>query len=90
MLQQCIDICVIIGGRSTTFEISGCAIDLIDVVRNVNVHVDVDLCFMLSCDLFGKLTILDFPVNLSGDSLLPNIKHWKISTSNMPGTLKGW
>ena len=36
-------------------------------MRNVNVNVNVDFCFRLSCELVGRLTILGFPVNLSGD-----------------------
>ena len=34
----------------------------------------------LSCELVGWLNILGFPVNLSGDWLMPNIKHRKLST----------
>ena len=34
------------------------------MARNVNVNVNLDLCFTLSCELFRRLTILDFPVNL--------------------------
>ena len=30
VMQQCDEDCVVIGGRSTPFEISGCAIDLVD------------------------------------------------------------
>ena len=33
------------------------------MVLNASVNVNVDLCFRLSCEL----TILGFPVNLSGD-----------------------
>ena len=33
------------------------------MVRNVNVNVNLDFCFTLSCELFGRLTILGFPVN---------------------------
>ena len=41
---------VIIGGRSTPFEI-------LYMVRNVNVNVNVkvDSCFTLSCEIFGRL-----------------------------------
>ena len=35
------------------------------MVRNVNVNVNLDLCFTLSCELVRRLTILDFPVNSS-------------------------
>ena len=38
----------IVGGRSTTFEISY-------IVRNVNVNVKVNSCFTLSCELVGRL-----------------------------------
>ena len=55
------------------------------MVRNVNVNVNNDLCFTLSCELVGWPTILGFPVNLSGDRLLPNIKRWNFSTAHMPG-----
>ena len=44
------------------------------MVRNVNVNVNVDLCFTLSCELVGRL---------------PNLKRWKLSTAHMPGPLKG-
>ena len=60
------------------------------IVRNVNVKVNVDLCSTIFCELVGRLTILGFPVNLSGDWLFPNIKVWKLSTAYMPGKLKGW
>ena len=39
---------VIIGGRSTPFEISY-------MVRNVNVDVKIDFCFTVSCEIFGIL-----------------------------------
>ena len=39
---------VIIGGRSTPFEISY-------MVHNVNVNVKFDSCFNLSCELVGRL-----------------------------------
>ena len=29
--------------------------------------------------------VLRFPVNLSGDRILPNIKRWEFSTAHMPG-----
>ena len=45
------------------------------MVRNVNVNVNIDLCFTLSCELVERL---------------PNIKRWKFSTAHMPGPLKGW
>ena len=48
-----------------------------------NVNVNIDLCLSLSCEIFGWLTILGFPVNLSGDWLLPNIKRWKSSTAQV-------
>ena len=35
------------------------------MVRNVNVNVNLDLCFTPSCELVGRLTILGFPVNFS-------------------------
>ena len=35
------------------------------MVRNINVNVNLDLCFTLFCELVGRLTILGFPVNLS-------------------------
>ena len=35
------------------------------MVLNVNVNVNFDLCFTLSCELVRRLTILGFPVNLS-------------------------
>ena len=35
------------------------------MVRNVNVNVNLDLCFTFSCELVRRLTILGFPVNLS-------------------------
>ena len=53
------------------------------MVRNVNVNID--LCFCLSCELVGWLTILGFPVNLSGDWLFPNLKRWKSSTAQVVG-----
>ena len=53
------------------------------MVRNVNINID--LCFRLSCELVGWLTILGFPVNLSGDRLLPNTKRWKLSTAHVVG-----
>ena len=34
------------------------------MVRNENVNVNLDLCFTLSCEIFGRLTILGFSVNL--------------------------
>ena len=60
------------------------------MVRNVNVNLNIDFSFTLSCELVGRLTILGFPVNLLGDWLLPNIKHWGLSTAHMLGALKGW
>ena len=35
------------------------------MVRNINENINLDLCFMLSGELVGRLTILGFPVNLS-------------------------
>ena len=43
------------------------------VVRNINVTVNVDLCFTLFCELVGRL---------------PNLKRWKFSTAHMPEPLK--
>ena len=59
------------------------------MVRNVNINVNSDLFFTLSFELVRRLTILGFPVNLSGDWLFPNIKHWKFSTEHMPGAIEG-
>ena len=53
------------------------------MVRSVNIKTD--LCFRNSCEIFGWLTILDFPVNFLGDWLLPNIKCWKLSTAQVVG-----
>ena len=36
-----------------------------EMVHNINVNVNLDLGFTLSCELVGRLTILSFPVNLS-------------------------
>ena len=36
------------------------------MVPNVNVNVNVDFCFRISCELGGRLNILGFLVNLSG------------------------
>ena len=44
--------------------------------------------FSISCELVGWLTILGFPVNLSGDWLLPNLKRWKLSTAQVLGEEK--
>ena len=60
-----IEDCVIISGRSTPFKISSCVIDLVDGAH-VNVNVNVDSCFTLSCELVGRL---------------PNLKRWKLSTA---------
>ena len=70
---------------SLSGEISGCALDLVEgyMVRNVNVNVD--LCFSLSCKLFGRLAILGFTVNLLGDWLFRNIKRWKLSIAKVVG-----
>ena len=35
------------------------------MVRNINVNVNLDVCFTLFCEFVGRLTILSFPVNLS-------------------------
>ena len=35
------------------------------------------------------ISVLRFPVNMSGDRLLPNLKRWKLSTAHMMGPLKG-
>ena len=35
------------------------------MVRNINVNINLEFCFMLSSELVGRLTILGFPVNLS-------------------------
>ena len=43
---------VIIGGRSTPFEISY-------MVRNVNVNVKIDYFFTISCELVGRLPNLN-------------------------------
>ena len=40
------------------------------MVRNINVNVSVDSCFILSCELVGRL---------------PNLKRWKLSTAHMSG-----
>ena len=40
------------------------------MVHNENVKVNVDLCFMISCELGGRLS---------------NLKRWKLSTAHMPG-----
>ena len=40
------------------------------MVRNVNLNVNVDSCFTISCELVGRL---------------PNLKRWKLSTMHMPG-----
>ena len=53
------------------------------MVRNVSVNVD--MCFRLSCELVGWLTILGFPVNLLADWLLPNLKRWESSTPQVVG-----
>ena len=44
------------------------------MVRNINVKVNVDLCFMLSCEHSGRL---------------PNLKRWKLSTAHMPRRWRG-
>ena len=44
------------------------------MVRNVNVNVNVDSCFTLSCKLARRL---------------PNIKRWKLSTAHMSGRWRG-
>ena len=41
-------------------------------------------------DFVVIVVLLGFPVNFSGDQILSNINHWKLSTAHMPGTLKGW
>ena len=53
------------------------------MVRNVNVNID--LCFRFSYELVGWLTILGFPVNLSGDWPLTNLKRWKLSAAQVLG-----
>ena len=40
------------------------------MVHNVNVNINNDLCFTLSCEIVGRL---------------PNLKRWKVSTAHMPG-----
>ena len=40
------------------------------MVRTLNVDTNVDLCFMLSCELVRRL---------------PNLKRWKFSTAHIPG-----
>ena len=35
------------------------------MVHNINVNVNLDLCFALSCEVVGRLTILGFPVKFS-------------------------
>ena len=35
------------------------------MVHNINVNVNLDLCFTISCERFGRLTILVFPLKLS-------------------------
>ena len=34
---------------------------------NINVNLNLDLCFTLSCELVRRLTILGFPVNMSAN-----------------------
>ena len=53
------------------------------MVRNVNVNIN--FCFGISYEIVGWLTILGFPVNLSGDWMFPNIKPWKLSTARVVG-----
>ena len=57
-----------------------------------NINVNIDLCFSLSCELVGWLIILGFPVNLSGYWILPNLKPWKFSTTQVVGEVEsvGW
>ena len=44
------------------------------MVHNVNVNVNVDSCFTLSCELVG---------------ILPNLKRWKLSTAHITGRWRG-
>ena len=44
------------------------------MMRNVNVNINIDLCFTLSCKLVRRL---------------PNFKRWKLSTAHMPECLRG-
>ena len=61
------------------------AIDLVNGYMVHNVNVNIDLCFRISCEVVGWLTILGFTVNLSGELLLPNTKRWKLSTAQVLG-----
>ena len=53
------------------------------MVRNVNVNIDS--YFILSCGIYGWLTILAFPVKILGDWLFPNINRSGFSTAQMVG-----
>ena len=50
-------------------NLCSCGIYLVDVCK-VNVNVNVDLCFTLSCELVGRLQ---------------NLKRSKLYTAHMPG-----
>ena len=52
---------------SLSGDILGCDIDLVDGYMVHNLNVNVDLFFRLSCEAFRILTMLGFPLNVSGD-----------------------
>ena len=54
----------------------------------INLNVNIDFCFNLSCKLVGWLTILGFPMNFSGEWLFPNFKRWNFSTEKIVGEWK--
>ena len=64
VLQQYGKNCVVFSGRSTPFEISGCAIDLLDGAQSKCKHKPW-FAFYTFLWTFRRLTILGFPVNLS-------------------------
>ena len=88
-LHQCGEYCIVIGSRSTHFEILGCAIDLIDGAQ-CKYKRKPGFFLTFSCELVGRLNILGFPVNLSGDWLFPNLECWKLYTTHTPGPLNRW
>ena len=60
LCRKCGKDCVIVGGRYQGVPLTS------QMVPNVNVNVNVDFCFRISCELGGRLNILGFSVNLSG------------------------
>ena len=62
----------VVSGKKSVMSKNHCA--SFGLAIHVNVDVNVDLCYTLSCELVGRLS---------------NLKRWKLSNAHMPGRWRG-